>query len=302
MYNTIGGGENITVTGNYATVGGGEQNSVSGTGGTIAGGDANTEIGLYGAIGGGQNNIVTKYGGAIPGGGSNEVRGDYGVAMGYNAHVLEGHRFSLVFGGSLTANTESFGESTVTMRAANGYRFYTDASSTVVGAYLPAGGTAWSSLSDRSAKHSFGEVDNSAILDALAEVPIQEWSYLGSEVRHLGPVAQDFYAAFGLGEDERYISTVDTDGVALAAIQALHAQNQDLAAQNETLRAENEAQQAQLDDLEARLSALEDGRPSGGRSFSGGLLPWAGGLLFAVAGALTLGRDRLSSLLRGGGR
>jgi DNA-binding transcriptional MerR regulator len=63
-------------------------------------------------------------------------------------------------------------------------------------------------------------------------------------------VAQDFYAAFGLGQDDRHISTVDTAGVALAAIQALHQRNQEL-------EAENAAQQQQLADLEARMAALE---------------------------------------------
>ena len=40
--------------------------------------------------------------------------------------------------------------------------------------------------------------------------------------RHIGPVAQDFHAAFGLGTHETAIATVDADGVALAAIQGLN--------------------------------------------------------------------------------
>jgi hypothetical protein len=55
---------------------------------------------------------------------------------------------------------------------------------------------------------------------------------------------QDFYAAFGLGEDGAHISTVDADGVALAAIQGLYAENEALAAENAALR-------ARLDGLEA---------------------------------------------------
>jgi hypothetical protein len=43
-----------------------------------------------------------------------------------------------------------------------------------------------------------------------------------SNIHHIGPVAQDFHATFGLGHDERYIGTIDADGVALAAIQGLH--------------------------------------------------------------------------------
>jgi hypothetical protein len=59
----------------------------------------------------------------------------------------------------------------------------------------------------------------------------------------MGPVAQDFYAAFGLGEDEGHISTIDADGVALAAIQGLYALVQE--------------QEAQIEDLEERLTALK---------------------------------------------
>ena len=62
---------------------------------------------------------------------------------------------------------------------------------------------------------------------------MSEWGY-GSErgVRHVGPMAQDFYAAFGVGEDDRHITSIDEHGVALAAIKALHAENPYLRAEN----------------------------------------------------------------------
>ena len=50
------------------------------------------------------------------------------------------------------------------------------------------------------------------------------WSYTTERgVRHVGPMAQDFYAAFNVGEDNRHITSIDEDGVALAAIEALDA-------------------------------------------------------------------------------
>ena len=63
-----------------------------------------------------------------------------------------------------------------------------------------------------------------APIPGLAEVPVQTWNYKseGAAVRHIGPMAQDFYAAFHFGRDERLIGTIDADGVALAAIQELH--------------------------------------------------------------------------------
>ena len=120
-------------------------------------------------------------------------------------------------------------------------------------------GNSWSVLSDRKAKEHFAEVDGRQVLEKLSTVPVSTWNYKaqGSEIRHIGPIAQDFYAAFQVGEDERYISTVDADGVALAAIQGLY----------ELLQEKQEyiaSQQAQIDELAEqndrlaqRLAALE---------------------------------------------
>ena len=76
-------------------------------------------------------------------------------------------------------------------------------------------------------------------------------------IRHIGPMAQDFYAAFGVGEDDRHISTVDADGVALAAIQGLYQVVQDKDAAIASLQTENETLKTRLDDLDQRLAALE---------------------------------------------
>jgi hypothetical protein len=67
-------------------------------------------------------------------------------------------------------------------------------------------------------------VDGHAILELLAALPISTWSYNwdGPEVRHLGPMAQDFMATFGLGDDERKINLIDANGVVMVAIQALY--------------------------------------------------------------------------------
>ncbi len=124
------------------------------------------------------------------------------------------------------------------------------------------------------------------MLARLAEVPISTWNYTSQDasIRHIGPMAQDFYAAFGVGEDDTHITTVDADGVALAAIQGLYAENQALKAANESLTTENAAQQAQIDGLAARLASLEQaGQP---RTTSGLPLPWllvGGAVVVAVA-------------------
>jgi hypothetical protein len=78
-------------------------------------------------------------------------------------------------------------------------------------------------ISDRNVKRDFVPVDSAQVLDAVARLAITEWSLLGdaNDVRHMGPTAQDFSAAFGLGGDERHIALSDMSGVALAAIQSL---------------------------------------------------------------------------------
>ena len=84
-------------------------------------------------------------------------------------------------------------------------------------------GLAFNSTSDRHAKQEFKPVDSRDILDRVVAMPIQTWSFkIDGDTRHIGPMAQDFHAAFQVGTDERHIATVDADGVALAAIQGLY--------------------------------------------------------------------------------
>ena len=106
--------------------------------------------------------------------------------------------------------------------------------------------------SDRQIKQDFTDVNPQAVLDKVAALSIQTWTYTNNAgVRHLGPVAQDFHAAFGLnGEDDKHIATVDADGVALAAIQGL---NQKVEEQGAALKSKD----ARIAELEKRLSAIE---------------------------------------------
>lgn len=75
--------------------------------------------------------------------------------------------------------------------------------------------------SDRNRKEGISEVNYQQILEKLSQLQISEWRYRGDDARHLGPMAQDFSASFGLGNTDTGIATVDADGVALAAIKAL---------------------------------------------------------------------------------
>lgn len=106
--------------------------------------------------------------------------------------------------------------------APDGVTFYTNAERTN-GVYLGAGSGSWSTLSDVNRKTDFSVVSPDAVLERVAELPVYTWSYIGEAegVRHVGPTAQDFRAAFGLGDSDRSIATVDLDGINLAALKAL---------------------------------------------------------------------------------
>ena len=78
--------------------------------------------------------------------------------------------------------------------------------------------------SDRNLKENFAEVEAHKILTHLMDLPIQTWNYKAEDpsIRHIGPMAQDFARAFGVGEDDRHIHPIDATGIAFAAIQALY--------------------------------------------------------------------------------
>ena len=118
--------------------------------------------------------------------------------------------------------------------------------------------TSFAQTSDRSAKSNFSAVNPRFILDKLAAVPIQTWSYKADSetVRHIGPVAQDFKAAFNLGADDKHISTVDADGVALAAIQGLYQLMLEKDKQNEEKDRKIEQLARKLEEIESQLAEV----------------------------------------------
>ena len=117
--------------------------------------------------------------------------------------------------------------------------------------------------SDRNAKTGFAPVDAAVVLDKVVRLPIQQWRFKTEpdDVKHFGPMAQDFRAAFGLGEIPTAIATVDADGVALAAIQGLN-QKVEVGSQSSEVRSqrsENRIQKLEREnaELKQRLEKLE---------------------------------------------
>jgi len=109
--------------------------------------------------------------------------------------------------------------------------------------------------SDRAAKENFVRINSREVLEKVASLPITEWNYKAESgaVQHIGPVAQDFHAAFQLSTDDKHISVADEGGVALAAIQGL---NEKLETDNAALRQQNQVLANRLDELEATVRQL----------------------------------------------
>ena len=118
--------------------------------------------------------------------------------------------------------------------------------------------------SDRNAKEHFQPVDHQAVLAKVASLPVTQWNYTQdqADVQHIGPMAQDFQAAFGLdGGDDKHISVVDEGGVALAAIQGLNEKFEGSSQKEEgqiaELKAENAELKAQLAEIKTLLQQIK---------------------------------------------
>ncbi|MEL6150305.1 MAG: tail fiber domain-containing protein [Chloroflexota bacterium] len=302
---TVGGGTRNRAQASHATIAGGgptnlnpnfadaTANVVFDDYGTIGGGgnnragsnDGNTQIptnATYATVGGGRDNAASGQFSAIPGGQLNLAAGDYSLAAGQTALISATADNTFLWADGTFSGTFINPRQFIAI-ATGGVEFYTGTNGNnlngATGVILAANSGTWSAASDRALKSNIEDVNSIAVLEAVAQMPISTWNYTaqGEDVLHMGPMAQDFHAAFGLGIDDRHIDTVDADGVSLAAIQGLYMQNREQSALIEQ-------QQEQIDALEERLSALENGTSP---AMSGGvglqviaLLLIAGGVWF----------------------
>jgi hypothetical protein len=251
QYAFIGGGSNNTVTGTYGTIAGGEGSAVGGEYASVAGGYHNNATGAAAAVGGGSESSATGHYATIPGGYLNAANGTGSFAAGTQAKAR--HNGAFVWSDNAgTAALQSTAAYQFVARASGGFYLFTNAAESS-GAKLSPGSGTWASQSDRAMKTGVIALDESAILAKVAALPVSEWSYISERgVRHIGPMAQDFYAAFKVGEDDRHITTIDEDGVALAAVKAVHAENEAVHAENQAVRADDRALRA--DDRALRAS------------------------------------------------
>ncbi len=244
----MGGGFSNTASGINSVIAGGFNNMASGGSSCVSGGASNMALADGAAVLGGTTNTVTGQNSTIMGGQDNKVSGSYSIAGGYG-NVVGGY-YSLAAGYLCTAtgnystalgalctttfsNTFIWGDNTTlftstaantfSVLATNGARFITN-STLSTGVILNAGGGSWNSISDKHVKENYQALDKVAILEKVINLPVEAWNLKSesSHIKHMGPYAQDFYAAFGLGDNERYINSSDIDGVSLAAIQGMY--------------------------------------------------------------------------------
>ena len=218
-------------------------------------GDSNTggfSNSFFGS-GAGNNNTIGSLNTFIgQGAGSNNITGNWNVVIGNNAGPVFGDvdstlyidiqptSFPLIYG--------HFGERQV---AINGSVEIME-NTRVLGELEIFGGLA--GASSRYIKQNFSNIDPQDILQKVSSLPITTWEYISKPgVRHIGPMAQDFYAAFGLGKNDVTIATVDADGLAFTSIKALH----DLLKQEQKA---NQEQKELIATLIKRIEQLETGQ------------------------------------------
>jgi trimeric autotransporter adhesin len=281
------GGSNSTASGLYALAFG-DTNFAESTS-SIVFGSGNQVKGAAGFSAGAGNRVCDTYGVAL---GNNarsggpyingkcdpdafNLHGLAAVAIGYNVTADQDH--TMAFGkwasnngftgtfvwsdGSATASAETFRNSAnneFAARATGGFRFRTNLAGTT-GCNLPAGSGVFNCTSSRYTKENFSFVKGSDVLSQLRAVPVSTWNYIseGNKVRHMGPMAEDFYQAFQLGVSNTAIGVQDLAGVSLSAIKELDERTSQQSSEVEHLRTEVNHLRNANQALEQRLAALE---------------------------------------------
>ena len=165
----------------------------------------------------------------VPGGEDNTARGAYSFAAGREARAEHD--------GSVVDGSVVFGDATETEISSEGANEFRS--------QMPMFAPGFNATSARTKKRAFGSVSPESVLETVTDLEVSTWEYTDTDSgRHMGPMAGEFREAFGLGDDNGTISSIDADGVAFAAIQGLANQL--------------ERKTERIEDLEARLAALEE--------------------------------------------
>jgi hypothetical protein len=284
------GGQNSTAEGLYAFAFG-DTNYARSTS-SIAFGSGNEVKGAAGFSAGAGNHVCDTYGVAFGNkarsGGplingkcdpdTFNIRGLAAIAIGYNVTADQDHTTAMGKWASNNGFTGTFvwadgsgqqvadtfrntANNEFAARATGGFRFRTNLGGTT-GCNLPAGSGVFNCTSSRATKMNFAAVSGTDVLAKVRALPITTWNYIseGDKVRHLGPMAEDFHAAFGLGDSNKAIGVQDLASVSLAGVKALEERTAELqgkAEEIERLRGEVASLRTANAALEDRLTAIE---------------------------------------------
>ena len=248
---TIGGGGENSAIGIASVVSGGLNNKAQGNWSTVCGGLSDTASGGSSVVGGGSNNTASEFASVVPGGYQNEAAGKYSFAAGRRAKA--NHDGAFVWADSYDGDLASSALNQFNVRSSGGVRIYTNTALTA-GVTLSAGGSTWNSVSDSTLKRNARLVNGTEILSKLMRLPVKQWSYKAqsADFEHVGPMAQDFYSVFGIGEDDKTISSIDPSGIALAAIQEVYRQVLELKKKNNEI----ELLKGELSKLQEQVNSL----------------------------------------------
>jgi len=231
--------------------------------------DANT--GLYSAAFG--ENVRAQGRASFAVGDYADASGEQSVAIGVNTTASGSHSTAMgtlvgISGSGSFIIGDNSASSTLSKvsanrfygRFANGYYLYTNSTATV-GAYLGTSANSWASISDSTKKENFKPIDGESVLNKISQFRLGTWNYIGQEpqqYRHYGPMAQDFFAAFGhdgigtIGNDTT-LASADFDGINFIAIQALEKRTSQLQKENQELR-------SRISELENLVTTLSENR------------------------------------------
>ena len=250
-YGSFAMGDQVTVT---STVGAGFGSAVRVTGtaafsagaSNVAGGFCSTVMG-YTDSAMGQGCVALGY--------RMLAAQDYSVAIGYRGRAI--HEGSLVLSdasslsATLSSYTTSSADNQFTSRYAGGYRLFTNDDMTV-GVSLTPSDNSWNIISDSTKKERFLKADGEAMLVKLRDLRLGSLNYKSTPAkRHYGPMAQEFYAAYGkdaygpIGNDTT-INQANLEGGRMIMIKALEARTADQAKEIALLKAENESLTSRL--------------------------------------------------------
>jgi hypothetical protein len=250
----LGGGHDNTINpGSVSCVLGGGGNNLIGTNAwdSVLCGGANNVIAtnaFYSFLGGGRYNTNAGQFSAVVGGIYNYAGGTDSFAAGNRAKAK--YQGDFVWADSQNADFNSTVNDQFSVRANGGVIFTSGgggANQTV--SWTPGSGS-WSFTSDRNAKEKFAPLNPREVLEKVVRLPVTEWNYKGYADKHVGPMAQDFHAAFPFNDNDKMLNSADVAGVSLAAIQGL---NQKVEAQS----AQMEAKNAEIQDLKQSVAELK---------------------------------------------